>query len=403
MESRPMIVTILLLASLMALGMVSIDIYLPAMPSITKDLHSTHSVIQLTIGLYLLFLAIGQLIYGPLSDHYARRPMLYIGLFIYIVASLACTVTSSDTVLIVCRVFQALGVSCPMVISSAATRGFEDDLVRAKAMSYIGMSISLSPIVGPIIGAMLEQHFGWRSNFAAMVFLGVVVTILTFFLYPRQPSYKELDSGKELHLFKPYLEVIKNIYFWRYAICVVLSFSSLLSFIVNSSYLLISLTHLNVRQFAIVYAINGSLIVVGNYVGVFMRKHIHIDLSLMIGALCIVIGGVLLTIFALMPHHISALRIIIPVYISTLGTIFTLSPSNAMALKSFPTLAGSASAMANFLRLSFASIIASLVGLFLSKSLVVLSGTMLFCGVGILLALLILPGYQNGEFTESAY
>ena len=156
---------IMLLALLTALGPLSIDMYLPALPQMASDFGTTTRMVANTLPAYFLGLAIGQLVYGPISDRIGRKAPLYVGLTLYVVASALCVLAQNEWSLILARLVQALGGCVGVVIARAAIRDRLDVQGSAQAFSSMMIVMGIAPIAAPALGAMVLEFFHWQAIF----------------------------------------------------------------------------------------------------------------------------------------------------------------------------------------------------------------------------------------------
>src|SRR5690348_10839010 len=163
-----------LLALLTALGPLAVDMYLPSFPDIARLLAASPATVQLTLSLYMVSYAIGQIVYGPLSDRYGRLPVLRAALAIFCVASLACALAPSIEMLLAARAVQALGSSGAIVLARAIVRDLYSGARAGRELSLMGAIMSLAPVGAPMIGGALQSTLGWRSNFAVQILFGLI-------------------------------------------------------------------------------------------------------------------------------------------------------------------------------------------------------------------------------------
>lgn len=168
-ESRGLIA---ILTALAILGQMSQSLYLPSMPSIDDALMTTREMVKLTLAAFMLSYALGQLIFGPLSDRFGRRIVILWGMVIYLIASLVCTFAPTIEVLIGARFVQGIGACAGLAIVRAVLRDRFEPQQSARAMSYVGMGMALSPAIGPIVGGVLQDIWGWRAAFVAQLLVG---------------------------------------------------------------------------------------------------------------------------------------------------------------------------------------------------------------------------------------
>lgn len=200
---------ILLLASLTALGPLSIDMYLPALPEMANDFGVSTQMVANSLPAYFLGLAIGQLIYGPVSDRIGRKKPLYFGLSLYIIASLLCVFANSEWSLIAARVLQALGGCVGVVIARAAIRDRLDMQASAQAFASMMIVTTIAPIIAPSLGALVLSFSSWHSifGFLMIVGLGSLCCVHFFFEETLDPKRRlKLNFNQVLNLYGAILQ-----------------------------------------------------------------------------------------------------------------------------------------------------------------------------------------------------
>lgn len=195
--------TMLWFAGLSMLGFLATDMYLPAFESIRTELSTTQSNIGLTLSVFLLGMAIGQLVYGPLSDRMGRKKVLLVGMSLYTAATVVCYFANQIEVLLAARFVQALGACSAAVIWQAVVVDRYEGHVSQKVFATIMPLVALSPALAPLAGAALEVQFGWRSIFIALIVLGLVLAFMTI---------KETESAPEHNCDKKIIEKLKEDY-----------------------------------------------------------------------------------------------------------------------------------------------------------------------------------------------
>src|SRR5262249_13484998 len=174
----------LLLAMLTALGPLSMYMYLPSLPDIAQVLGAPVARTQLTISSYLIGFAVGQMIYGPLSDRYGRRPVLLAAVALYFASTLACAAAQSVDILIVARLLQGISGSGAIVLARAIVRDVYSGVQAARELSLMGSISATAPIVAPMLGGVLQAGFGWRANFICMSVGGLIALLVAARLLP---------------------------------------------------------------------------------------------------------------------------------------------------------------------------------------------------------------------------
>src|SRR5260221_3984882 len=164
-----------LLTALAAIGFFSVSIYTPSMPSLVADFHTRPAMVKLTLSLFLVGFAVAQLVYGPLSDRFGRRPVLVAGLAVYVVGSLACAVAPSIDAMIAGRFLQAVGACAGPVLGRAVVRDVHGREGTARVLAWIGAATTLSPAIGPTLGRSLHVWFGLRAHFLLLAIFGAAL------------------------------------------------------------------------------------------------------------------------------------------------------------------------------------------------------------------------------------
>ena len=211
-STPPHIFTLILLASISALTM---NIFLPSLPNIASDLNSSTSILGLSVGIYLASSAVLQLIIGPFSDQFGRRPLILWSLIIFCLSTLATVFVTSTAQFLLLRVFQAISASC-MVLARAVVRDTTESIEKAGSkIAYVTMGMALVPMVGPAIGGLLDYQYGWEASFWVLCLLGLVILMIAFFDVGETLS----DHNQSfLEQIKTYPSLLKSKRFWGYCL-----------------------------------------------------------------------------------------------------------------------------------------------------------------------------------------
>jgi DHA1 family bicyclomycin/chloramphenicol resistance-like MFS transporter len=358
-----------LLAALVALGPVSTDLYLPSLPGLARAFGTDVAEVQLTLSVFLVGLAGGQLVYGPLSDRFGRRPVLLAGLIIYTAASVACALAPSMNVLIAGRFLQAIGACAGPVLGRAIVRDVHGREEAARILSYMAAAMALAPAIGPILGGFLEVWFGWQANFVALTVYGAAGLISTFALLPETNSHKDPTATRPMSLLTNYGALLRHRVYLGYALCVAFGYGGIFSFISGSSFVLVDTIGLPPDQYGFCFA----AIVVGYMAGTITggritRRH-GIDRMVTLGGAIALCGGVVLALsgwlgpsLGLASGPAGAAAIVLPMMVFMAGVGFVMPNSMAGAIGPFPQMAGAASALLGFLQMSFGAVVGIAVG-----------------------------------------
>src|SRR3990172_2609597 len=177
-----------LLAAMTAIGPLTTDMYLPSLPDIAQKLGASTAQVQLTISSYLMGFAVGQIVYGPVSDRHGRKPVLITAVTLYCAATLACALSTSIEMLIAARFVQALGGSGGIVLARAIVRDLYSGARAGRELSLIGAVMALAPVLAPLVGGVLQPGFDWRSAFFTLLGVGLLSAAIVWPLMPETLS-----------------------------------------------------------------------------------------------------------------------------------------------------------------------------------------------------------------------
>lgn len=349
------------LTMVVALGPISTDLYLPSLPSIALDLQSDTAGVQLTLSVFLIGFAVSQLIYGPLSDRYGRRPVLLGALIIYLAATLACGLAASIEWLIGARFVQALGACAGPVVGRAVVRDVFGRDRSARVLSYMALAMALAPAIGPIIGGYLETGFGWRTNFAALGVFGIIALAGIWVLLPETNSTPNMSATRPGKLLSNYLFLARDPLYMGYVFLSTFSYAGIFSFISGSAFVLINTMGLSPSSYGLCFA----AVVIGYMIGTFasgrFTRYLGINRMILIGTLFKCAGGfsgLALSICS----ELSVAAIVLPTVLFLIGTGLTMPNAMAGAIGPFPQMAGTASAFLGFTQMTVAAAVGIAVG-----------------------------------------
>ena len=350
-----------MLTLLLALGAISTDLYLPSLPGIARAFGTDEAQTQLTLGFFLVGLALGQLAYGPLSDRYGRRPVLFAGLSIYIAASLACMLAPTIEFLIAFRFLQAIGACAGIVLSRAVVRDVHGREGAARVLSYLSAALAIAPLVGPILGGYLEVWFGWRANFGVLVIYGVATIVGVGLFLPETNRNPNLGAIAPLRLLQTYAMLAGERRYLGYALTATFAYSGIFCFISGSSFVLIDMLGLTPDAYGYCFA----AIVFGYILGAIAAGRLSRRLGhrrlIGIGGALQIAGGLLLLGLAL-AGHAEVLAIVLPAALFMAGTGIALPNSLAGAIGPYPQAAGSAAALAGATQMTVGALIGAAIG-----------------------------------------
>jgi MFS transporter, DHA1 family, multidrug resistance protein len=341
---------ILILGSLSTISPFSIDMYLPGFPAIAKDLNVSISQVQFSLTAYLIGIAIGQLLYGPLLDRYGRKRPLYIGLSIYIISSVVCAFSTSLESLVVMRFMQALGGCVGMVAAQALVRDLFPARKIAQAFSSIILVIAISPMIAPTVGGYFTVALGWPSVFVALAVLTLLILLATYFFLPEgKPADAEI-SLKPSAIISNFGLVVKQPQFIMYAVAGGIAMSAPFAYIAASADVFLNQYHASEQQYGWVFAFVASgMIGSAQFNHLLLKKFTSQQLVKYALIFQTVVGVLLITGVALDWFNLLGLTIFI--FIFFLGQGLTGPNSSALALAPFTKHAGSAASLLGSFRM----------------------------------------------------
>lgn len=248
--------TAIVLGLISAIGPFAIDMYLPALPSIGKDLAAETGVVQLSLLSFFISFAISQLLYGPLSDIWGRKAPLYLGIGLFTVASVGCALATDIETLIAFRFLQGIGGAAGMVIPRAVVRDMHTGVQAARLMSLLMLVFSISPILAPLAGSAVIQFYGWRGVFYAVIAAFIGLILLSTQLQETRPKKDRADSSLGSAL-AAYRLLLRDRNFLTLTFIGGLGISGFLVYLANSPFVLIDHYGLTPTQYSIAFSMNA--------------------------------------------------------------------------------------------------------------------------------------------------
>ncbi|HEX3592595.1 MAG TPA: Bcr/CflA family multidrug efflux MFS transporter [Pseudonocardiaceae bacterium] len=351
---------VLILGSLSAFGPLSIDMYLPAFPSLAADLHAGPSAVQLTLTACLVGLASGQLLVGPLSDTLGRRRPLLVGLTCYTVLSAACLVAPSIWALAGLRLLQGFGGSAGLVIATAAVRDRYAGVAMARFLSTLMLVNGLAPILAPIVGGQLLRFTSWRGVFVVLTGVGLVLLVACLVWFEESLPPQRRRPGSLPDTARAYARLLRDSHFTGYAFAGGLAFAAMFSYISGSSFVLQDIFGLTPQQFGLVFGTNAlGIVVVGQLNRWLVARHSPRSL-LFAGLGAATAGGVLLVVAVLAGWGLPALLPGLFAVVASIGIV--LPNTRALATVDYPDLAGTSSALLGVAQFAVGGLVAPLIG-----------------------------------------
>jgi DHA1 family bicyclomycin/chloramphenicol resistance-like MFS transporter len=353
---------IFFLGVLNALTPFTIDLYLPAFSDIAEDLNTNVARVSLSVATYFIGYALGQLTYGPFLDRFGRKKPVYIGLFIYLIATIGCMSAQSIEALLVFRFLSALGGSAASVAAVAMVRDYFDHKEGARVFSYLMLVLATSPLFAPTIGAWLAQHYGWRMIFAFLSVMAVADLLIVRFGLPEAYKGNPDVILKPAPLLKGFTEIFSVPVFRRYALAGALSFSGLFVYLTGSPSIFIEGFGLSKQQYSFIFAFLAVAMIGGGQVNNFLMKKFSsagIYKVMITAQMCVAIAFIACVVM----FKLNLFFTIAFIFGILLCVGIAYPNAAAIAMSPFTHNAGRASALLGFIQMGAGAILASLVGM----------------------------------------
>jgi DHA1 family bicyclomycin/chloramphenicol resistance-like MFS transporter len=366
MESRRSTLVVLpLLGALSVISPFSIDMYLTAYPLVAEEFSVSTNVISLTLSAYFIGMAGGQLFYGPFLDRFGRRPPLFFGLIVFLMASLGCAAATDVRMLIALRFLQGLGGCGAQVASLAMVRDFFPPRQSARILSSLFLFIAVSPLLAPTVGGLIVAAWGWRAVFAALL---LIVGIVMGLCWRSLPEGHQADRGISLKLtpiLKEYASIASHPCFATYAFAGAFSFSGLFAYVAGSPIVFMDNFHLSAGAYSGIFALLAVGFIGASQVNILLLKKFS-SATLFGAVLAVQVVATLIFVIGTWAgwYGLEATVVLFFITLSCVGITYPNAAS--IALMPFGRNAGSAAALLGFIQLGIGAVISS--GISLGKT-----------------------------------
>lgn len=348
---------LVLLSLYLGLQPISVDLSLPALPRLVSAFDASPAQVQLTLSVFIGAFAMAQLVVGPLSDRFGRRPVCLAGLALSSVGGLLAMTAPTLSVLVAARVAQALGVCTVVVCARAIVRDRYEPLAGAQVLSKVMSWMTLAPFSSPIIGGLLLEIWGWRAGFSAMALFSVLALFCCWRWQVETNHWRNPQATRPVQLLRNYVMLARSRVLLSYLFMLLGSFCALFSFISASAYVLTQIHGLSASAYGVAFA----AVTLGFLTGTFMMRWLtpRVGLSAMLAtsAGCSFGGGATLFALAWLGVH-SVLALLLPMFVIMLGHGMIQPACQTGSAAPFPNHAGSAVALVGFVM----NIVAAAVG-----------------------------------------
>lgn len=378
---------IFILAAVAALGPLSIDMYLPSLPALQHYFATDATTTQLTLAAYFVGLALGQIFYGPIADGLGRKPPLLFGLGLYTLASLACLFAASMTQLIGLRLLQALGGCAGMVVSRAIVRDCFGESSMARVLSLLLLIMGVAPVLAPLLGGVLFEHFSWRAIFLVLTLYGGLCFTLIAMGIP-ETLHGPRHRPSLAHALQAYRKLIRHRRFMGYALAGSVAQAGMFVYISASSFVFIEVYHLTPSQYAALFGLNAFGLICASQLNSRALDRVPAQHLLRRALRSNASAGLLMVLAVYLTQ--SPLWLIVPLFFCVASLGFSFPNSTAAAMAPFGDRAGAASALLGTLQFVIASLSSSLAARLYDGSARPMALVIAGCGLCALLLLRVL-------------
>lgn len=366
-----------ILGGLSTLTPFAIDLYLPAFSQIAKEFNSNTATVSMSVASYFIGMAIGQILYGPFLDRFGRKPPVYFGLVIFIIASIGCQSAWDVPSLIAFRFVQALGGSAAWVGAVSMVRDFFPVKESARVFSLLFLIIGFSPLFAPSVGSLVVTTVGWKVIFTGLAGIAFLFALIMFFFLPEGHAPDPTISLKARPMLMTFKEILFTKKFARYALAGAFSFSTLFVYVAGSPLIFMEVHHVTAKMYGVIFALLSVGFIGGGQLNIQLMKKYSSEKIFQTALVAQVMASLVFLIGVLM--NVFGLYGIIGMLFICLSSIGLINPNaNALALSPFSRTVGSASALMGFIQIGISALVSFGVGL--SNSVDVLPVVALMCG-----------------------
>lgn len=359
LRARPPHIMTLVIAT--ATGALSMNVFLPSLPGMARFFSVEYATIQLTVTLYLAATAIFQLLIGPASDRFGRRPVLLTCLAVFCISTTAAMFATTIHALLLCRILQAFAVG-GVVVGRAVVRDIVGTDDAASKIGYITMGMAFVPMIAPAIGGFLDELYGWQSTFLFTLSLGLIAFTIVY-LDLRETNHAR--TGSLSAQIATYPELLGSRRFWGYSAVATFNGGAFFAFIGGAPFIASEIMHIGSTSYGLYFGIVTLGYILGNFLSGRFGKRIGINRMMILGC-SIASFGIVLAIALFMVGFNHPFTLFVPVIFTGIGNGLTLPSANAGMVSVRPHLAGSASGLGGAIQLGVGAILTIISGKLLS-------------------------------------
>ena len=348
----------IILVAISAIGPLALNLFIPSMPGLEKTFGVPYGTVQLTLTLYLIGMAVCQLIYGPASDRFGRRPMLLAGLSLFFIASVLAAIAPTIETLIAARLIQAIGGSAGIVLARAMVRDVFTREKSASVISYITMAFVVAPMIAPVLGGFLEQYAGWRLGFWLLAAVGASVLSASWITLPETHHARGTDPQNFFRNARALFALPK---FRAYTFTLAFTSCVFFAFLGGAPHIMMDVLKRTPVEYGLWFFVISAGYMAGNFLSGQYTQKVGIDRMIMAGCIVTICGG-FLCLAAAVTGLLSPATLFVPMSLAAFGNGLTIPNGTAGAISVDARMTGAAAGWSGFTQMAFGAAASQLVG-----------------------------------------
>lgn len=383
-----------ILGCLGALAPLSIDMYLPGMPKIAADFRADEGAVQLSLMTFFAGLMLGQLFYGPLSDRTGRKPIIYVGLALFVAASLGCATAATAGQLAALRFAQGLGGSIGMVIGLAVVRDLYTGQAAARLMAMMMIVFSVAPILAPLLGTFIMSLLPWPALFIVLAAFGALCILLVTLALPETRMPELRAASRPLDAFKNYAHLVVSRRFMPYVATTVLAQAGFFAYLGGSAFAFISVYHLSPTAYSLLFAVNAIGLTAGAQISPRLMGHFSARAIVRTALSVYAVAAVALVVIEGLGSG-GAITLAVLLFVVIAAMAFVLPLNSVLAMEAYGSISGTAAALMGTLQYGAGTLASLAMGLMANGTAQPMAVTIAISGLaGCLLAFVAIPNAQ---------